>query len=118
MPVINHIITICRSRIGNGRHEVSLLRSIEMQRMFMAVGYEPLPLPFISRNKRGCLIAHNRIRQLLEKFISRCLLVSTMWGGKTVELVNCEHSASIKYRSHLILGGKKRNIYIYIVKNV
>jgi len=44
MPAINHIITICRSRIGNGRHEVSLLRSIEMQRMFMAVGYEPLPL--------------------------------------------------------------------------
>lgn len=70
--------------------------------MFMAVGYEPLPPSFISRNKRGCLIAHNRIRQLLEKSISRCLRVSTVWGGKIVELVNCEHSASIKYCFHLI----------------
>lgn len=59
---------------------------------------------FISRNKRGCLIAHNRIRQLLEKSVSRCLLVSTMQGGKIIELVNYEHSASVKYCSHLIFA--------------
>lgn len=47
---------------------------------------------FISRYKRGRLIAHNRIRRLLEKSVSRRLLASLVYGGKIVELVNYKHN--------------------------
>lgn len=71
--------------------------------MLMAVGgtREPLPPSFISRNKRGRLIAHNRIRRSPEKSVSRAARevftreyrALARARGRIVELVNSKHSA-------------------------